>query len=68
MAAGRLHQMEYFLQGSVGKDSVENLLGRLEGLCDNTSHERDRFSDHEIVYSLRKLDFFTNETLVCQSS
>ncbi|XP_020903326.1 mediator of RNA polymerase II transcription subunit 18 [Exaiptasia diaphana] len=45
--------MEYFLQGSVSKDSVENLLGRLEGLCDNTSHERDKFSDHEIVYSLR---------------
>ncbi|KXJ12677.1 Mediator of RNA polymerase II transcription subunit 18 [Exaiptasia diaphana] len=53
MAAGRLPQMEYFLQGSVSKDSVENLLGRLEGLCDNTSHERDKFSDHEIVYSLR---------------
>lgn len=56
MAAVRLHQMEYFLQGSVNKSNVENLLCRLEGLCDNTSHERDKFSDHEIVYSLREFN------------
>ena len=54
MATGRLPQMEYFLQGSVSKESVENLLGRLEGLCDNTSHERDKYSDHETVYTMRK--------------
>ncbi|XP_031567856.1 mediator of RNA polymerase II transcription subunit 18-like [Actinia tenebrosa] len=53
MAAVRLHQMEYFLHGSINKKNVENLLCRLKGLCDNTSHERDKFSDHEIVYSLR---------------
>jgi len=62
MAAGRLHQMEYFLQGSVSQDSVENLLGRLQGLCDNTSHERDKFSDHEIVYGLRK-----SNILICRN-
>ncbi|EDO41427.1 predicted protein, partial [Nematostella vectensis] len=50
---GRLHQMEYLLQGSVAKENVETLLHRLRGLCDNTAHDATKFADHEMVYTLR---------------
>ena len=51
-AIGRQNQLEYFLQGSVGKDSVKALLERLKGLCDGTSRQFATFQDHEIVYTL----------------
>jgi len=51
-AIGRQNQLEYFLQGSVGKDSVKALLERLKGLCDGASRQFATFLDHEIVYTL----------------
>ena len=51
-AIGRQNQLEYFLQGSVGKDSVKALLERLKGLCDGASRQFATFQDHEIVYTL----------------
>ena len=49
---GRLNQLEYFLQGSIEKKSVQTLLHRLKGLCDKASERLKRFSDREMVYSL----------------
>jgi len=51
---GRQNQLEYFLQGSVGKDSVNTLLHRLRGLCDGASSQVATFVDHEMVYTLGK--------------
>lgn len=51
---GRQNQLEYFLQGSVGKDSVNTLLHRLRGLCDGASRQVATFVDHEMVFILGK--------------
>ena len=51
---GKKNQLEYFLQGSVGKESVNTLLHRLRGLCDGASRQVATFLDHEIVYTLGK--------------
>ena len=50
--AGRQNQLEYFLQGSVGKESVDTLLHRLRGLCDGASRQSATFVDHEMLYTL----------------
>ena len=49
---GRQNQLEYFLQGSVGKESVNTLLHRLRGLCDGASRQSATFVDHEMLYTL----------------
>ena len=49
---GRQNQLEYFLQGSVGKESVNALLHRLRGLCDGASRPFAKFVDHEMLYTL----------------
>ncbi|KAJ7393602.1 Mediator of RNA polymerase II transcription subunit 18 [Desmophyllum pertusum] len=49
---GRQNQLEYFLQGSVGKESVNTLLHRLRGLCDGASRQFATFVDHEILFTL----------------
>lgn len=45
---------EYLLQGSVLDDSVDILLHRLRGMCDNSEEGLVRFKEHEIVYSMRE--------------
>ena len=57
--AGRQNQLEYFLQGSVGKESVNTLLHRLRGLCDGASRQSATFVDHEMLYTLG------NECIIC---
>lgn len=54
MAVVRQNQLEYFLQGSIGKDSVHTLLHRLRGLCDGVSRQVTTFGDHEMVFTLGK--------------
>lgn len=49
---------EYLLQGSVLDTSVEVLLHRLRGLCDNVDHGPEGFNDHEMSFSLRKYVVF----------
>lgn len=51
---------EYLLQGSVVDKSVEVLLHRLRGLCDNVDSGPETFSDHEMSFSIRKysISFF----------
>ncbi|XP_063709762.1 mediator of RNA polymerase II transcription subunit 18 [Culicoides brevitarsis] len=44
---------EYLLQGSIMDTSVENLLHRLRGLCDNVESGYEQFSDYEVCFSLR---------------
>lgn len=56
---GRQNQLEYFLQGSVGKESVNTLLHRLRGLCDGASRQSATFVDHEMLYTLG------NECIIC---
>ncbi|XP_011883391.1 PREDICTED: mediator of RNA polymerase II transcription subunit 18 [Vollenhovia emeryi] len=45
---------EYLLQGSVLDSSVEVLLHRLRGLCDNVDHGPEGFNDHEMCFSIRR--------------
>lgn len=45
---------EYLLQGSVLDDSVDILLHRLRGICDNSEEGLVRFKKHEIIYSMRE--------------
>ncbi|XP_011695571.1 PREDICTED: mediator of RNA polymerase II transcription subunit 18-like [Wasmannia auropunctata] len=45
---------EYLLQGSVLDTSVEVLLHRLRGLCDNVDHGPEGFYDHEMCFSIRR--------------
>lgn len=45
---------EYLLQGSVLDTSVEVLLHRLRGLCDNVDHGPEPFHDHEMCFSIRR--------------
>lgn len=52
MAVLRQNQLEYFLQGSIGKDSVHTLVHRLRGLCDGVSRQVTTFGDHEMVFTL----------------
>ena len=56
---GRQNQLEYFLQGSVGKESVNTLLHRLRGLCDGASRQSATFVDREMLYTLG------NESIIC---
>ncbi|XP_065332912.1 mediator of RNA polymerase II transcription subunit 18 isoform X2 [Cloeon dipterum] len=44
---------EYFLQGSILDSSVEVLLHRLRGLCDNVDTTLETFHDHEMCFSIR---------------
>lgn len=46
---------EYLLQGSVLDTSVEVLLHRLRGLCDNVDTGPEPFYDHEMCFSIRRL-------------
>lgn len=46
---------EYLLQGSVVDKSVEVLLHRLRGLCDNVDSGPETFSDHEMCFSIRRV-------------
>lgn len=45
---------EYLLQGSIFDDSVDILLHRLRGMCDNSEEGLVKFREHEIVYSMRE--------------
>ncbi|KAL6426923.1 mediator of RNA polymerase II transcription subunit 18 [Cataglyphis hispanica] len=45
---------EYLLQGSVLDTSVEVLLHRLRGLCDNVDTGPEPFYDHEMCFSIRR--------------
>lgn len=45
---------EYLLQGSVLDDSVDILLHRLRGMCDNSEDGLVKFKEHEIVYFMRE--------------
>lgn len=45
---------EYLLQGSVLDSSVEVLLHRLRGLCDNVDSGPESFHDHEMCFSIRR--------------
>lgn len=65
-AIGRQNQLEYFLQGSVGKDSVKALLERLKGLCDGASRQFATFQDHEIVYTLGNNILHFQGSVSCQ--
>lgn len=51
VTGGTINMMEYLLQGSVLDQSLESLLNRLRGLCDNMNPES--FADHELVYLLK---------------
>ncbi|XP_028675297.1 mediator of RNA polymerase II transcription subunit 18 [Erpetoichthys calabaricus] len=51
VSGGTINMMEYLLQGSVLDQSLESLLHRLRGLCDNM--EPDTFVDHEMVFLLK---------------
>ncbi|KAG1926720.1 mediator of RNA polymerase II transcription subunit 18 [Pimephales promelas] len=51
VTGGAINMMEYLLQGSVLEQSLESLLHRLRGLCDNM--EPESFADHELVYLLK---------------
>jgi len=46
-------QQEFLLQGSILDNSVEDLLHRLRGLCDNADTSPEQFHDHEMIYSIR---------------
>lgn len=45
---------EYLLQGSVLDDSIDILLHRLRGMCDNSEDGLTKLKEHEIVYSMRE--------------
>lgn len=49
-----VNQLEYFLQGSIEEKSVNTLLDRLKGLCDNAPERHGKFSELESVFSLGK--------------
>ncbi|KAL7887281.1 hypothetical protein AOLI_G00050020 [Acnodon oligacanthus] len=51
VTGGTINMMEYLLQGSVLDQSLDSLLHRLRGLCDNM--EPESFADHELVYLLK---------------
>jgi len=45
---------EYLLQGSILDDSVDILLHRLRGMCDNSEEDLLKYKQHEIIYSMRE--------------
>lgn len=45
---------EYLLQGSILDSSVEVLLHRLRGLCDNVDAALETFHDHEMCFSISR--------------
>lgn len=45
-------QQEFLLQGSIVNETVEDLLHRLRGLCDNPDSNTEPFHDHEMVFIL----------------
>lgn len=47
---------EYLLQGSIVDTSVEHLIQRLKGLCDNVDAAPAQFHDLEVCLSLRTLN------------
>lgn len=51
----RAPSQEYLLQGSVLDDSVDILLHRLRGMCDNSEEGLIKFREHEIVYVMREV-------------
>ncbi|XP_044291057.1 mediator of RNA polymerase II transcription subunit 18 isoform X2 [Varanus komodoensis] len=51
VTGGTINMMEYLLQGSILDQSLESLLHRLRGLCDNI--EPETFLDHEMVFLLK---------------
>ncbi|ETE69316.1 Mediator of RNA polymerase II transcription subunit 18, partial [Ophiophagus hannah] len=51
VTGGTINMMEHLLQGSVLDQSLESLLHRLRGLCDNM--EPETFVDHEMVFLLK---------------
>ncbi|KAH0503223.1 Mediator of RNA polymerase II transcription subunit 18 [Microtus ochrogaster] len=51
VTGGTINMMEYLLQGSVLDHSLESLIHRLRGLCDNM--EPETFLDHEMVFLLK---------------
>jgi len=53
MRTNIIPNQEYLLQGSVLDTSVDVLLHRLRGLCDNTDSGLETFHDHEICYMLQ---------------
>lgn len=60
MSTTRLRsQQEFLLQGSINDNAVEDLLHRLQGLCDNADSSPETFHDHEMIYSIRSP---TNQT------
>lgn len=44
---------EFFLQGSVMENSLETLVNRLKGLCDNADYQQESFQDHEMVFHIK---------------
>lgn len=44
---------EYLLQGSILDSSVDILICRLKGLCDNSDGPEEKFVDHEMVYAIK---------------
>jgi len=44
---------EYFLQGSILDSSLELLIHRLRGLCDNVDSGLQTYNEHEMVFSIR---------------
>lgn len=51
----RAPSQEYLLQGSVLDDSVDILLHRLRGMCDNSEEGLIKFKEHEITYVMREV-------------
>uniref|UniRef100_A0A336LHT4 Mediator of RNA polymerase II transcription subunit 18 n=2 Tax=Culicoides sonorensis TaxID=179676 RepID=A0A336LHT4_CULSO len=52
LKANIIPMQEYLLQGSIMDTSVENLLHRLRGLCDNVESGPENFSDYEVCFVL----------------
>ncbi|KAJ8299600.1 hypothetical protein KUTeg_023660 [Tegillarca granosa] len=44
---------EYLLQGSIIDNSLDVLIHRLRGLCDNSENLPEKFQDHEMVFTMK---------------
>ena len=53
MTSNIIPSQEWLMQGSVVDQHKDTLKHRLEGLCDNTETGEEKFSDHEMVYTLK---------------
>ena len=51
---GKREMIEYMLYGTVTDDSIQMLLHKLQGFCDQADVPPQPFQDHEIVYVIRK--------------